>query len=70
MLQSRCISGCKSDSEFPRELHATVFWKEGFNGFWLKDSVVEMDSVPIKWDVCAAVPSCLWEEEQGACLFQ
>lgn len=41
MLQSRCISGCKSDSEFPRELHETLFLKKGFNSFWLEDSLLK-----------------------------
>ena len=59
MLQSRCISGSKSDSEFPRELHAT--------GFWEGDLMVSGSRILLlKWtwylssgDVYAGVPSCL-----------
>lgn len=70
MLQSRCISGCKSDSEFPGELHAT--------GLGKGDLMVSGSRILLlKWtwylsngDVYARVPPCLWEEEQGACLFR
>lgn len=37
MLQSRCISGCKSDSEFQRELPTAGYGKGGLmvSGLWI-----------------------------------
>lgn len=69
-LQSRSISGHKSDFEYPGELRAAGFGKRDLmvSGSWV---------VLLKWiwyltngGMYAGVPPCLWEDVlQGACLF-
>lgn len=59
MLQSRCISGCKSDSELPRELHATGFGKGDFMVSASRILLLKWTWYLSKGDVYAGVPSRL-----------
>lgn len=70
MLQSRCISEHKSGFEFPRKLRAAGFGKEDLMVSGLRILLLKWPCYLSNEDTYAGVLSCLWEEEQGACLLQ
>lgn len=59
MLQSRCISGRKSDFEFPRELHATGVGKKDLMVYGSRILLLKWTWYLSNGDVYAGLPSCL-----------
>lgn len=57
MLQSRCISGCKSDSEFQRELPTAGYGKGDLMALGLRILLLKWTWYLSNTDVFAGVPS-------------
>lgn len=65
MLQSRCISGCKSDSEFPGELPTTGFGKGDLMVSGLQILLLKWTWYLSNADVFAGVPSSVKRRTAG-----